>query len=122
MAYSNNLQELKVKLLFLIKFKFFNSPLQKKKKVAEMEEKYKKLAIYQTQLGNDKQKLEFEVDTFKDLLLDYEELNGEDNVQELIVKFLFLIKFKFFNSPFKKRKKLSKWKKIIKTTRFIKLN
>jgi hypothetical protein len=39
-----------------------------------MEEKYKKHAIYQTQLENDKQKLEFEVDNLKDLLEEYEEL------------------------------------------------
>lgn len=39
-----------------------------------MEEKYKKHAIYQTQLENDKQKLEFEVDNLKDLLEEYDEL------------------------------------------------
>lgn len=38
-----------------------------------MEEKYKKHAIYQTQLENDNQKLIYEVDNLKDLLEEYEE-------------------------------------------------
>jgi uncharacterized coiled-coil DUF342 family protein len=44
-----------------------------KKKLAEMEEKYKKHAIYQTQLENDNQKLLYEVDSLKDQLEEYEE-------------------------------------------------
>lgn len=38
-----------------------------------MEEKYKKHAIYQTQLENDNQKLLYEVDSLKDQLEEYEE-------------------------------------------------
>ena len=46
----------------------------KKKKLAEMEEKYKKHAIYQTQFENDNQKLLYEVDILKDLIEEHEEL------------------------------------------------
>jgi hypothetical protein len=42
-----------------------------------MEEKYKKHAIYQTQLENDNQKLIYEVDNLKDLCEEYEELQVE---------------------------------------------
>lgn len=44
------------------------------KKLAEMEEKYKKHAIFQTQFENDNQKLLYEVDLLKDMLEEHEEL------------------------------------------------
>lgn len=39
-----------------------------------MEEKFKKHAIYQTQLENDNQKLIYEVDLLKDLIEEHQEL------------------------------------------------
>lgn len=45
-----------------------------KKKIAEMEEKFKKHAIYQTQLENDNQKLIYELDLLKDLIEEHQEL------------------------------------------------
>jgi hypothetical protein len=45
-----------------------------KKKIAEMDEKFKKHAIYQTQLENDNQKLIYEVDLLKDLIEEHQEL------------------------------------------------
>lgn len=45
-----------------------------KKKIADMEEKFKKHAIYQTQLENDNQKLIYELDLLKDLIEEHQEL------------------------------------------------
>ena len=45
-----------------------------KKKIAELEDKFTKHAIYQTQFENDNQKLLYEVDMLKDLIEEHEEL------------------------------------------------
>jgi len=51
-----------------------DNPRELKKKLNEIEERYKKHAMYQTQLENDNQKLIYEVDSLKDVIEDYEEL------------------------------------------------
>lgn len=51
-----------------------DNPRELKKKLAELEEKYTKHAIYQTQFENDNQKLLYEVDILKDLIEEHEEL------------------------------------------------
>jgi len=51
-----------------------DNPRELKKKIAEMEEKFKKHAIYQTQLENDNQKLIYELDLLKDLIEEHQEL------------------------------------------------
>lgn len=51
-----------------------DNPRELKKKINEMEEKFKKHAIYQTQLENDNQKLIYEVDLLKDLIEEHQEL------------------------------------------------
>ncbi len=54
-----------------------DNPRELRKKLAEMEEKYTKHAIYQTQFENDNQKLLYEVDILKDLIEEHEELIAE---------------------------------------------
>lgn len=54
-----------------------DNPRELKKKLAELEEKYTKHAIYQTQFENDNQKLLYEVDILKDLIEEHEELITE---------------------------------------------
>lgn len=51
-----------------------DSPRELKKRLAELEEKYTKHAIYQTQFENDNQKLLYEVDILKDIIEEHEEL------------------------------------------------
>lgn len=45
-----------------------------KRRLAELEEKYTKHAIFQTQFENDNQKLLYEVDILKDIIEENEEL------------------------------------------------
>ncbi len=54
-----------------------DNPRELKKKLAELEEKYTKHAVYQTQFENDNQKLLYEVDILKDLIEEHEELISE---------------------------------------------
>ena len=51
-----------------------DSARELRRKLAELEEKYTKHAIYQTQFENDNQKLLYEVDILKDLIEEHEEL------------------------------------------------
>ncbi|CAF1012917.1 unnamed protein product [Brachionus calyciflorus] len=51
-----------------------DNPKELKKKLAEMDEKFKKHAMFQTQLENDNQKLIYEVDLLKDLIEEHQEL------------------------------------------------
>jgi hypothetical protein len=51
-----------------------DSPRELKKKLAELEEKYTKHAIFQTQFENDNQKLLYEVDILKDIIEENDEL------------------------------------------------
>jgi hypothetical protein len=69
-----------------------------KKKLAEMEEKYKKHAIYQTQFENDNQKLLYEVDLLKDLIEEHEELIIELRRQFKDKSRVRTIGFEFFES------------------------
>lgn len=50
------------------------NPKELKKKITDMEEKFKKHAMFQTQLENDNQKLIYEVDLLKDLIEEHQEL------------------------------------------------
>lgn len=74
------------------------NPKELKKKITEMEEKFKKHAMFQTQLENDNQKLIYEVDLLKDLIEEHQELIIELRRQfkeKSKVKSFFLLLSKF---------------------------
>lgn len=73
-----------------------NDPKELQKKIKEMDEKFKKHAMYQTQIENDNQKLIYEVELLKDII--------EEN-DELIVELKRQFKDKSRELDFEKRSK-----------------